>query len=175
MNRIKPIFILGYLLSTIGFASQSLAQSAGDAFKGIGDTSEPIQIEADKVEIINDVYRATLTGNVKIIQGKTIVKAKKVDIYYLPEEEKNLTENGIREIIASGVVAIKSDDNFATGEKLEINFLDETAVLSGEEIFLSKGDNAIKGCELTVELSTGNSKFGKCRTSFIAMPNTKAN
>lgn len=175
MTRIKPFIILGFLISTFGFASHGFAQSAGEVFTGIGNTSEPIQIEADKVEIINDIYRATLIGNVKVVQGKTIVNAQKVDIFYLPEKERNLTKTGIREIIAFGVVAIKSDDNLATGEKLEIDFLTETAILSGKEIFLSKGENVIKGCELTVELSTGNSKFGKCRTSFIAMPNTNAN
>ena len=180
MNKTKPYFqgllvVLSLFLASLGLTTQGFAQSAGGAFKGIGNNDDPIQIEADKLEILNDVFRATLNGNVTIIQGNAIIQAQKVIVFYLPEDQKNRTGTGIREIIASGIVAIKSGKNHATGERLEINFLSETAVLSGKEIILSQGLNAIKGCQLTVELTTGNSKFGKCRTSIIALPNTKKN
>lgn len=166
---------LSLFLAAISIATPSFAQTAGDAFKGIGNNKEPIQIEADKVEIINDIFRATLTGNITIIQGNAVVRAQKVDIYYLPKDQRKQTETGIREIIASGVVAIQSGNNQATGEKLEIDFLSDTAILSGKEILLTQDLNAIKGCQLTIELATGNSRFGKCRTSIIAMPNSNKN
>ncbi len=170
---LKPLVAISLLFLAISFTTKSFAQTAGDAFKGIGNNKEPIQIEADKVEIVNDVFRASLMGNVTIIQGKAIVRAQKVDIYYLPEEQRKLTETGIREIIASGIVAVKSGKNHASGERLEIDFLSDTAILSGKEILLSQELNVIKGCQLTIELTTGNSRFGKCRTSIVAMPNSK--
>lgn len=40
------------ILLTLLIATPSFAQSAGGAFQGIGNNDEPIQIEADKLEII---------------------------------------------------------------------------------------------------------------------------
>lgn len=177
MNRIKVVssYILICFVTTYALATSSFAQSGGEVFKGIGNNDEPIQIEAEEVEIVNDVYRATLKVNVVVTQGDTVLQAKKVEIFYLPENQRKQTSTGIREIIASGAVAIKSGENHATGDKLEINFLTETAILSGKEIILSQGLNAVKGCELTVELTTGNSEFGGCRTIFVASPKTSKN
>ena len=169
------LIVVAFILNAWGVSTSSFAQSAGGAFKGIGNNNDPIQIEADTVEIVNDIYRATLEKNVIVTQGETILRAKKIEIFYLPEEQRKQTSTGIREIIATGTVAIKSGENHATGERLEINFLTDTAILSGKEIILSKGSNVVKGCELSIELTTGNSKFGGCRNIFLASPKTNKN
>ena len=94
MIRIKPFIILGFLISTLGFAIPSFAQSAGGAFKGIGNNNDPIQIEADKLEIIDDENTALLTGNVSVVQGETLMQATRIKVFYERAGESGKTKSG---------------------------------------------------------------------------------
>lgn len=140
------------------------AQSFGGAFDGMGDSDEPIQIEADKLEIIDDENTALLTGNVSVVQGTTILKARRIKVFYLRENEANQTESGIRTIEASGKVAVRSQDNLATADRATVDMVTEMVVMSGN-VLLSQGNNVAKGCTVTVNLKTNVSEIKPCPTS----------
>jgi len=140
------------------------AQSASNAFKGMGNNDEPIQIEADKLEIIDNQNTALLTGNVSVVQGKTLLKARQIKVFYLRSDQEGQTNSGIRKIDASGKVAIRSEDNHVTADKASVDMVKEFVTLSGN-VLISQGQNIVKGCIVTVDLKRNVSNVKPCGSS----------
>ena len=164
MTRIKTLIILGSLLSSIGFATSSFAQSAGSAFKGVGNNNEPIQIEADKLEIVDDENTALLTGNVSVVQGETLMRATRIKVFYERAGEKGKTKSGIRQIEASGKVAVRSGENKVSADKATINMISETVLMTGN-VIVSQTGNVLSACKVTVNLKTNVSNVTPCTSS----------
>ena len=150
------------ILSLLPVSAQ--AQSASNAFSGMGNNDEPIQIEADRLEIIDNQNTALLTGNVSVVQGGTILKAKQIRVYYLRGNEQGKTNSGIRQIDATGKVAIRSDDNHVTAEKATVDMVKEFVTLSGN-VLISQGQNIVTGCIVTIDLKTNVSNVKPCGSS----------
>lgn len=164
MIRIKPFIILGFLISTLGFAIPSFAQSAGGAFKGIGNNNDPIQIEADKLEIIDDENTALLTGNVSVVQGETLMQATRIKVFYERAGESGKTKSGIRQIEASGKVAVRSGENKVSADQATINMISETVLMTGN-VIVSQTGNVLSACKVTVNLKTNVSNVTPCSSS----------
>lgn len=168
--------ILGVGLFTAGYVQ---AQSAANAFRGMGNNNEPIQIEADRLEIIDNQNTALLTGNVSVVQGQTILKAKRIKVFYLSDEQRNATNNGISKIEASGKVAIRSEDNHVTADSATVNMISELVTLTGQ-VYISQGLNIVKGCQVTVNLKTNVSNVKPCaskkgRVQIVLDPKSRNN
>ena len=145
-------------------AGNAYAQSFGGAFDGVGNNNEPIQIEADSLEIVDDQNTALLTGNVNVVQGTTIMKAKRIKVYYLRKNESGQSKSGIRKIEASGKVAVRSEDNYATADNAVVDMVSEIVTMKGN-VFVSQGNNVANGCTLTVNLKTSVSEIKPCKSS----------
>ena len=147
------------------FASQyANAQSFGGAFDGIGDNNEPIQIEADSLQVIDDQNTALLTGNVSVVQGSTILKARTIKVFYLRKGQRDRSKSGVRRIEASGKVAVRSRDNYASADKAVVDMLAETVTMNGN-VYISQGNNIANGCVLTINLKTSVSHIKPCKAS----------
>lgn len=156
--------VAGVLLAVtllFGTAAGAHAQSASNAFAGMGDNDQPIQIEADRLEIIDNQNTALLTGNVSVVQGSTILKARQIKVFYLRSGQQNQTNSGIRQIDASGKVAIRSEDNHVTADKASVDMVKEFVTLSGN-VLISQGQNIVKGCIVTVDLKSNVSNVRPC-------------
>ena len=139
-------------------APAASAQSFGDAFGGVGDNDEPVNVEADRLEILDKQKTAILTGNVRVIQGTTVVTGKEIRVFYLRKGERGKTKSGIDRIEVNGRVAIKTDENKATADKATINMMQNDATLTGN-VVLTQGDNIAKACSLWVDLETRHTKL----------------
>lgn len=158
-RNIATIFFL------IGLGSAfAQAQSVGGAFKGMGNTDEPIQIEADNLEIIDNQNTALLTGNVSVVQGSTIFKASRIKVFYARGKDAAKSKSGIKRIEASGKVAVRADDARATADKAVIDMVGEVVSLSGN-VYMSQGKNIATGCLVTVNLRTNVSNIKPCGTT----------
>ena len=150
------------VLFIIGLMGSANAQDFGGAFQGMSNTDEPVQIEADKLEVIDNKNLAILTGNVSVVQGTTLLKAGKITVYYLNKNNAGANSSGIREIIASGGrVAVRSGDNQATADKAVVNMQSEIVTMTGD-VVISQGGNIVNGCFLKVNLKTSVSEFKAC-------------
>ncbi|MGI9352102.1 MAG: LptA/OstA family protein [Rhizobiaceae bacterium] len=156
--------LLSAIVISVFCTGQSSAQSFGGAFDGVGDNDQPIQIEADSLEIVDDQNTALLTGNVNVVQGSTIMKAKRIKVYYLRKNESNQSKSGIRKIEASGKVAVRSEDNYATADNAVVDMISEIVTMNGN-VFVSQGNNVANGCRLTVNLKTSVSEIKPCKSS----------
>ncbi len=160
------IFIMSFVGSFMLFIASASAQNFGGSFDGLSNTGEPVQIEADKLEVIDNDNTAILTGNVSVVQGTTILKAGRIKVNYL---KNGSSENsGIRTIEATGGrVAVRSGDNKATADKALVNMETEIVTMTGD-VIISQGSSVVNGCFLKVNLKTNVSEFKACNSSQTA-------
>ena len=159
-----PVMGFGLFLAAICLSIPGYAQSAGGAFQGIGNNNDPIQIEADKLEIIDNENTALLTGNVSVVQGETLMQATRIKVFYERASEAGQTKSGIRQIEASGKVAVRSGENKVTADKATINMISETVFMTGN-VIVSQTGNVLSACKVTVNLKTNVSNVTPCASS----------
>jgi len=137
------------------------AQSFGGAFEGMSNSKEPIQIEADRLEVIDPQGVAMFEGNVNVVQGTTILKTSRLKVSYARQGENTGAGGNVRKIEASGKVAVRSGDQAATADSAVVNMQSKTALLSGN-VTVSQGSNIVTGCKLSIDLANNSAKLEPC-------------
>ncbi len=116
---LKPAYLrllLSASLLSVG-CILTLAPGAARAQIELGqtyDTSLPIEITADSLEVENERQVATFRGNVDAMQGELNLRADQLIVHYRSESNN---QNSIRLIEAEGNVFLSSPTEMAQGEK----------------------------------------------------------
>ena len=144
-------------------ASPAKAQSIADSFGGFSKkNNDPINIEADSLEVLDDKNSAIFSGNVKATQGTFVLHSKKLKVTYSrggKAKDKKPEAKGIKRIDATGKVAISTPDNqSATSDWAKFD-VEAKIITIGGSVVLSQGGNVMKGDKLIIDLNTGRSKF----------------
>ena len=139
----------------------TMAQSFGGAFEGMSNSKEPIQIEADKLEVIDTQGVANFVGNVSVVQGTTLLKARKLKVHYLRDGNNDSAGGNVKKIEATGKVAVRSGDQHASADKATVDMKAQIAVLSGN-VTVSQGANVVVGCKLVINMDTNAAKLTPC-------------
>ncbi len=153
------LIVLFVLLPTTLSLDNVSAQSVG-AFSGFKSSGkEPTQIEADRLEVLDKQAIAIFEGNVKVIQGKSLLKADRMKVYYVKNKKSgkkgNATQNNsIERLEVSGTVYVKSEENEATSDRGSFHMITEDVELVGN-VVLSQGSNIMTGCRFKANLKTG--------------------
>ncbi|MEK1925022.1 LptA/OstA family protein [Rhizobium giardinii] len=158
--RLAGTFILLSL-----FASTPLAaQETTSKMKGLQlSNDEPIQIESDKLEIKDPESKAIFTGNVKVVQGTTTLQAGSMVVYYKKGGGAISSGNAdIDRIEVDKKVFLQSGTQQATADSGEFNMTAQTLVLKGKQVVLSEGKNVFTGCQLNVQMDTGEAQLEAC-------------
>jgi len=119
------------------------------------DTSQPIEITADSLDVEQERQIATFTGNVDAVQGDLILKADKLIVHYKSGADG---ENNISRIVAEGNVFLASPDSTAQGDHGVYDVDGDSMVLTGD-VVLTRDENVIRGSRLTLDLATGKSRM----------------
>ncbi len=157
---IMVLALLSAGLFTAGTIASANAQSIG-AFSGFkSGNKSPIQIEADRLEVIDKKAMAIFQGNVKVVQGESVLKADKLKVFYVKgaKGKKATQGNSIKKLEVSGTVYIRSEDNEATSDRGSFNMVTEDVELVGN-VVLTQGNNIMTGCQLQANLKTGIAKM----------------
>lgn len=154
---IKSLFALNLLIS---FAAVSHAQDFSGAFAGMQQSDEPIQIEANKLEVTDSKGVALFNGNVSVVQGTTILKTQRLKVVYA--RGSGGPGGNIKFLEARGKLAVRSGDQTVTADKGDFNMQQETIRLSGN-VIISQGQNVIEGCILNVNLKTSAASLEPCK------------
>jgi len=151
----------GLLISAVG---QGQAQSFGGAFEGMSNSKDPIQIEADRLEVVDGQGIALFDGNVAVVQGTTILKTRKLKVYYLRDAKTDAPGGNVRKIEATGKVAVRSGDQTASADKAVVDMQGQIATLSGN-VTVSQGANILTGCNLRINMATNAANLTPCKSS----------
>lgn len=144
-------------LALTGLAAPASAQDAGP-FGGLKhDSSEPIEIVSDSLEVRQADSIAIFSGQVEAGQGTLRLSADRVVVAY-DQDESDSETGAIRSMKADGNVFISNGAETAEGETAEYNVATGMMFLRGN-VLLTQGGNAISGPELVIDLNTGRAKM----------------
>jgi lipopolysaccharide export system protein LptA len=165
MRRIRYFAALAALAVLYQGCGAAFAQDAVESrLTGLrlnGD--QPIEIESDKLEVLEQESKAIFTGNVSVTQGPTIMKSGSMIVYYAKDGGSAATgSSNIERLEVDNKVYVKSDNQVATGDKGTFDMKTEVLVLSGSEVVLSEGSNVLRGCKLTVQMKSGQAQVDGC-------------
>ncbi len=118
------------------------------------DTSLPIEITADSLEVQQEEQIAVFTGNVDAAQGELNLRADRLVVYYRANAKDS---NTISLIEAFGNVFLSSPTEMAQGEKGVYNLDTDTIELTGG-VVLTRGESVIRGDRLDMDLATGRTR-----------------
>lgn len=118
------------------------------------NSKEQIQISADRLDADNRNQTFVFKGNVKVVQGKTIITSETLKVWYKgdadQEADASTGNTRIRDIEASGNVVILFDGRTAKSDRALYSADQETLTLLGETASIIDGKNTIKGAKITL-------------------------
>lgn len=167
------------LMALIAFAGVAIAQDRSTGLRI--DSDRPVEIEGDKLEVIEEQRKAVFDGNVRVSQGDTVLRTGRLVIFYAGgQTSDSITAGGsrIERLEASGGVNIQSGTQVATGDTGEFDMRSEILVMTGKRVSLSEGGNIATGCKLTVAMKTGRATLSGCgaggsRPTILLQPNAQ--
>lgn len=150
------------------FSQDSKNPSLGDTFKGLGSGSkDPIQIEADGLEVKDKDNMAIFKGNVVVRQKETVLKTQVLRVFYEQKTAKDpnapksaagdapsAQNQQIKRYEAEGGVLINQKDQTVTGETGWFDMPTNKAQIN-RNVVVTQGNNVGKGERLDVDLTTG--------------------
>ncbi|MEM1377943.1 MAG: LptA/OstA family protein [Pseudomonadota bacterium] len=128
-------------------------------------SDQPVQIDGDRLEVLEDEGRAVFDGNVRIVQGNTVVRAGRLVIEYAKNGGGSTAipgGAGIDRLVASGGVNIQRGQQIATGDRGTFDMASEVFTLTGSRVTLSDNGNLATGCKLVVTMKDGRSRLEGC-------------
>ena len=142
---------IGILLFALGVGNLYAQQSP---LSSPLNNKEQIQISADTLNVDNRNRTFVFKGNVKVVQGTTVITSEQFKVWYKADgEEQAATQGGnsrIRDIEASGNVVILFDGRTAKSDKALYSADNETLTLLGDNATVVDGKNAISGSKITL-------------------------
>ncbi len=137
--------------------SPVLAQGAADfGFKH--DSSQPIEITADALDVAQEDQTAIFSGNVVAIQGELRLGSDNLRVYYRGGDARTAGQGAISRLDAIGAVAVSSPRETATGE-WGVYDVDGGQITMGGKVVLTRGENVLRGERLVIDLESGKSRI----------------
>ncbi len=154
------------LVLALVWATGAAAQEAATGrLQGLSLSSGlPIQIESDRLEVLDAESKAIFAGNVNVTQGPTVLKAGRMTVFYATGGTGSAAtgSSNIERLEVQDKVYIKSNSQVATGDMGTFDMASEVLTLSGKEVVLSEGENVLVGCKLTVDMKSGRAQVEGC-------------
>ncbi len=143
----KLFLILLCLISTCPLNASPLSSN----------TSSPIDITSNNLEVDDANNIATFTGNVKVLQGSTKIDSEKMFVHFRQDKEKK--SKSVYLIKFTGGVLLKNEnDETASGKYGNYN-LDNNTITIFENVILTQDKNILQGDKLIYDLVNGKTKI----------------
>jgi lipopolysaccharide export system protein LptA len=162
MLWLRSVVLLSALSLTALYPGTGLGQSLDH------DSSQPIEISADSLEVEQEQQVATFAGNVDAVQGDLVLSADRLRVHYEGKDSAvgiaAGSGNRIRRIDADGNVIIASPEETAEGDEGTYDVRGKLVVLEGA-VVLTRGENVIRGERLVMDLVSGKSRIVGAETT----------
>jgi lipopolysaccharide export system protein LptA len=128
------------------------------------DSSLPIEITADQLDVDQNQQLATFKGNVDAVQGELVLSADLLKVHYGSGGAAAANSGSIRRIEAEGNVFLSSPQETAQGEVGVYDVETDSITIEGS-VVLTRDDNVIRGQRLEIDLVSGQSRMAAAVTS----------
>jgi lipopolysaccharide export system protein LptA len=187
-------------LALLAAASTGHAQNFGAAFTGFDTGSnDPIQIEADNLEVRDPDKLAIYSGRVKVRQGNTVMEAPELKVFYtgnptaaepaangkslknrnsaagtIPPQSAattgvNTAGSRVSRLEAGPKVVVRSKDQTATGDRAVFEMDKDLITMTGN-VVLTQGANIVHGARLVVNTKTKLGRMEGGRVQTLITP-----
>lgn len=158
----------------VGLAASAAAQQTASPFGGFKhDSSQPIEVAADSLEVRNAEQVAVFRGNVDVKQGVMRLHADRIEISYGGDGsgvQSGIPGAGgsIDRLRAVGDVIISNGEEQAEAGVADYDVTTGQIELTGD-VMLVQGGNVLTGQKLVIDLVSGTGQFqstegGRIRT-----------
>lgn len=166
-KRQNSVLVAGLLIAfgmSVAGAAPAMAQATKSNLDGLKlSNDKPIQIESDELQIREQEKVALFNGNVKVVQGTTVLQSGNMTVHYRGDSTSVTSGNAdIQKIDVTNKVFLSSGTQQATAERGYFDMDRQVFVLEGDRVVLSEGQNVFVGCKLTVQMNTGEAKLDSC-------------
>ncbi|MEB8389269.1 lipopolysaccharide transport periplasmic protein LptA [Rhodobacteraceae bacterium KMM 6894] len=154
--HVLRVLTVGVFLALAGGLAGSMANAQGTqvAFGNVSqDSSLPVEVTADALDVDQNDGTAIFTGNVLIGQGEMRLSAPRVLVVYMEDQ------SGIDRLQATGGVTLVSGQDAAEASRADYNVQTGMIEMRGD-VLLVQGRSA-----LTAEMMTVDTKAGTARMS----------
>ncbi len=150
------------------------AAAPTNAFQGFTrNRKDPVNIEANYLEVRDKDKVAIFKGNVVVVQGDTTMRCKELEVHYegsalggdprqrvpaTKSQQKSESAQRIKRLVAIGGVIVTAKDQKAVGDKGIFEMATNIVILDGN-VVVTQGQNVMNGDKLTVNLTDGTSKL----------------
>nr|WP_093151137.1 LptA/OstA family protein [Aliiruegeria lutimaris] len=155
--------------SLLGIALSLVALSAAAQGTEVGfgnpehDSSAPVEVVADQLDVQRSEGKAKFTGNVVVTQGLMKLFGDVVDVEYA---ENAAGDTEIQWVHAIGNVTLLNGVEAAEGDDAVYTVESGVVVMTGD-VLVTQGENTMAGEKLTVQLETGVGQMeGRVRVLF---------
>ena len=152
----------GLLLAGAASVAQAAGEAPHDPLGGFAtNPDQPIEIEADRLDVEDKTQTATFIGNVIATRGDMKLRSDRLKAVYARKAGTSAAEGGsqIKEILATGNVHVLSkDDQSAEGDWARYVVTGRNIVM-GDKVVLRQGENVIRGTKLYIDLNSGKSRI----------------
>jgi lipopolysaccharide export system protein LptA len=148
-----------YILALSVFLLSSFSVYAENIFQG-KQSDEPMEITSDRMEAFNEKKLVVFSGHAMVTQGKNVLKADKLLLYYKNEPGKKEkigsieTEKAgeLEKIEARGNVSLTQGNRVANGDEA-VYYRDTNKIVMTGNAVLNEGKSFIKGDRVIVYLN----------------------
>ncbi len=159
MNAVPRFLKLATWLVLSFLPVVSMAQGAQVAFGSAQqDSSLPVEVTADNLNVNQNDGTAVFTGNVLIGQGQMRLSAPRVLVVYLEDQ------SGIESLEATGGVILVSGEDAAESARADYNITTGLIEMQGD-VLLVQGTSALTGDKMFVDTKAGTARVtGRVKT-----------
>ena len=181
------------LVLLVAAPAAGLAQTRNvpNALQGFAtNRDQPIRIDANSLEVLDQQKKAIFSGNVVVQQGDTTLRSKELVVFYDGKGSgagagtgggsatagealasgSPMNSSSIRRLEINGSVVVTTKEQTATGDQGIFETASNTITLTGNPVVLTQGPNVIRGKKLTVDLANGASRFEGGRVESLIVP-----
>jgi lipopolysaccharide export system protein LptA len=170
--------LIAVTVSGAGVTTPAAAQGQGPFGGFKHDSSAPIEIVADALEVHQAKNLAIFSGEVVAAQGTLRLTADLLTVTYAAEEsEPGTTSTGtgtgaIQHMRADGNVFLSNGAEAAQGAWADYDVA-SGMIRMGGSVVLTQGDNAISGESLVIDLNAGTGRIEGGRVKSVFTPAAK--
>ena len=151
------------LLSGSPAAGAPAAKSGGGGILPGATASDPVNIDADKLDYFDKEQKLIYAGSVIVVNGPSTLKTARMTIFLDNKKGAGKDAGGagsgasssdkVRHVDAEGPVTLVSPDQIATGDHLTYDRGDNNVHLTGN-VTWTQGETVVKGEHLVYDLTT---------------------
>jgi len=159
------------ILASAVFPAYAEKSRSGAILPG-GNSKDPINIAAAKLDYFDKEQKLVYTGNVVATQGESKLQARTLVLFLTPKDAAAQagvpsSSSEIRRMDAAGPVTVVSKDQIGTGDSGVYEKSENKVYLIGN-VTLTQGPNVTKGDQLSYDLNTNRAAVtGRVRSMFL--------